>query len=238
MLAALLLALAAAVLLGRPAQEHRLTAVVPRTLETGPAEQTRPTRHGPVCLVGGLGVWLMAGGVVGLLLGAGLALAGPRLLGRLDHDDEAKAVAARLPLALELLGACLAGGAGPADALRAVSAAVPGPCGARLALVAAALAVGSAPAEAWSALGDDRGPAGAAARALARAADGGAPVAAAVLRVAEQARRDAGAVAEQRARRAGVLAVGPLGLCFLPAFVLLGVVPAVVGLAAPLLASL
>jgi hypothetical protein len=36
----------------------------------------------------------------------------------------------------------------------------------------------------------------------------------------------------------GVLAVLPLGACFLPAFVLLGVVPAVLGLAAPLLDSL
>jgi hypothetical protein len=32
-------------------------------------------------------------------------------------------------------------------------------------------------------------------------------------------------------RRAGVLAAAPLGLCFLPAFVLVGVVPVVTGLA-------
>jgi tight adherence protein B len=37
---------------------------------------------------------------------------------------------------------------------------------------------------------------------------------------------------------AGVLAVGPLGLCFLPAFLLLGVMPAIVGLAGPLLTSI
>lgn len=39
-------------------------------------------------------------------------------------------------------------------------------------------------------------------------------------------------------RRVGVLAVAPLGLCFLPAFVLLGIVPVVVGLAGPLFATL
>jgi pilus assembly protein TadC len=105
--------------------------------------------------------------------------------------------------------------------------------------VAAALAVGSPPGEAWAALagagGDDvLGPA---ARALARAADGGAPVAAAVSRLAAEARADARARGEQAARRVGVLAVAPLGLCFLPAFVLLGVVPVIVGLAGPLLAS-
>ena len=40
---------------------------------------------------------------------------------------------------------------------------------------------------------------------------------------------------EARAERAGVLVTGPLGLCFLPAFLALGIVPVVVGLAGPLL---
>ncbi|MDQ3055153.1 MAG: type II secretion system protein F, partial [Actinomycetota bacterium] len=34
-----------------------------------------------------------------------------------------------------------------------------------------------------------------------------------------------------RAQRAGVALMAPLGLCFLPAFVCLGVVPVVVGIA-------
>ncbi|SLJ82662.1 putative alanine-rich membrane protein [Mycobacteroides abscessus subsp. abscessus] len=37
--------------------------------------------------------------------------------------------------------------------------------------------------------------------------------------------------AAARAERAGVLISGPLGLCFLPAFLCLGIVPVVVGLA-------
>jgi len=37
------------------------------------------------------------------------------------------------------------------------------------------------------------------------------------------------------ARKVGVLAVAPLGLCFLPAFVCLGIVPVVVGLASQVL---
>jgi pilus assembly protein TadC len=153
-------------------------------------------------------------------------------------DDEDELVARELPLALDLLAACLSGGAVTLDAVSAVAAAVDGPCGRRLAVVAARLAVGSPPAEAWSALGSDRGPAGAAARAMSRAAVGGAPVATAVQQVADDARREAAAAAERAARRAGVLAVGPLGLCFLPAFILLGVVPAVIGLAGPLLSTL
>ena len=41
--------------------------------------------------------------------------------------------------------------------------------------------------------------------------------------------------AEARAQRAGVLIAAPLGLCFLPAFVLVGIVPLVATLGMPLL---
>jgi hypothetical protein len=34
---------------------------------------------------------------------------------------------------------------------------------------------------------------------------------------------------QKRARTVGVRAAGPLGLCFLPAFMLVGIVPTVVG---------
>jgi pilus assembly protein TadC len=44
-------------------------------------------------------------------------------------------------------------------------------------------------------------------------------------------RSEADAVATARAERAAVMVAGPLGLCFLPAFVCLGVLPVVVGLA-------
>jgi pilus assembly protein TadC len=168
-----------------------------------------------------------------------LALIGPHLLGRLDgNESDAAELAAALPLALELLAACLGGGAAPALAVAAVAAASPGACGRRLSQVGSALGLGSPPDEAWAALGTGRDGAGAAARALARAAEGGAPVAESVKRVAADARRRQAAEARRRAARVGVLAVLPLGACFLPAFVLLGVVPAVLGLAAPLLDSL
>jgi len=48
--------------------------------------------------------------------------------------------------------------------------------------------------------------------------------------IAAAGRRARQVAAQAAARRAGVLAVGPLGLCFLPAFVLVGVVPLVAGL--------
>jgi hypothetical protein len=41
-------------------------------------------------------------------------------------------------------------------------------------------------------------------------------------------------LAAARGQRAGVLITGPLGLCFLPAFLAMGVVPVVIGLASGL----
>ena len=42
--------------------------------------------------------------------------------------------------------------------------------------------------------------------------------------------------AQERAQRAAVLITGPLGLCFLPAFLVLGIAPVVIGLAGEALA--
>ena len=74
--------------------------------------------------------------------------------------------------------------------------------------------------------------------ALARAMESGAPWADTVAAVADDQRRRRRWSAEAAARRAGVLAVGPLVICFLPAFVLLGVVPVVLGIAAEVLGDL
>ncbi len=186
---------------------------------------------------------VVVGGPTGIVIAAVVVMAGPRLLAVLDAAGAGRTERARaaqdLPLALDLLAACLSGGAALPAAVRAVADAVPGPCGERLGRVAAALDVGSSPADAWAQLVEERDElSGAAARALARTGHGGAPVAAAVARLASQAREQARARGETAAERAGVLAVAPLGLCFLPAFVLIGVVPVIAGLVGPLLASL
>jgi pilus assembly protein TadC len=179
----------------------------------------------------------------GLLPGLLIGTLGPALLRRLEPASvrrERQRLVADLPLTLDLLAACLAGGSSLTAAAGAVSAAVAGPCGDRLSAVTHAVAVGTPAGEAWLALsaGDTDDPLAACARVLSRAADGGAPIAAAVGRLAVEARADARAAGLQAAHRVGVLVVAPLGLCFLPAFVLLGVVPVVVALAGPLLASL
>ena len=79
-----------------------------------------------------------------------------------------------------------------------------------------------------SAREEDAGPAAFAPTTAATAQN--APVATAVSRLADDVRAEGRSAAEQAARRVGVLAVAPLGLCFLPAFVLLGVVPVVIDL--------
>ena len=188
----------------------------------------------------------MVGGPVGAGAGLALALGGPRVLGRLESAaarQERERLLRDLPLVLDLLAACLAGGASLPAAADAVAGAVadrPAPVSPPWRLRWPSAHRPGRPGPRWPAPPDRprtirslrrRGRS-------CRAAEGGAPVAAAVARLAAEARADARGRAEQAARRVGVLAVAPLGLCFLPAFVLLGVVPVVVGLAGPLLAGL
>ena len=108
-------------------------------------------------------------------------------------------------------------------------AALPGAAADRLAAVTARLALGVDPAQVWATLADDPelAPLG---RTLARAHRTGAPVVAAVERLADELARGARAAVEERARAVGVRAALPLGLCLLPAFLLLGIVPLVAGL--------
>jgi hypothetical protein len=95
--------------------------------------------------------------------------------------------------------------------------------------VAAMLALGADPGTAWQIadLDDDLAPLAAAAR---RSAAGGGGLAQAVREHAAQLRQETAAASARAAGRAGVLMTAPLGLCFLPAFLCLGLAPVVVGL--------
>ncbi|WP_420000429.1 type II secretion system F family protein [Streptomyces boninensis] len=145
-------------------------------------------------------------------------------------------VVAELPLAAELLGACLAAGAGPLEAAAAVGRSLDGPVAERLAQGAGEVRLGGDPRAAWSRLAAIPGAEGLAA-CLEHAGVTGAPVVDAVSRLAADARAERGRAATARARRAAVLVSGPLGLCFLPAFLAVGVAPVVIGLTARLLQS-
>ncbi|CAL2055295.1 hypothetical protein GPN2_10058 [Streptomyces murinus] len=56
-------------------------------------------------------------------------------------------------------------------------------------------------------------------------------------RIASDTRAEWGRTATARARRAAVLISAPVGLCFLPAFVAIGVLPVVIGLAGGVMAG-
>ncbi|GLZ32966.1 type II secretion system protein F [Lentzea sp. NBRC 105346] len=127
----------------------------------------------------------------------------------------------------DLLAACLRAGLPVATAVRAIE--VPA-----LDHVAELLALGADPQQAWAkALEDpETAPLAVAARRTARS---GTALAQAAAELAARMRADAGDRAEARAQRAAVLVAGPLALCFLPAFVCVGVLPVVLGLAAKFL---
>jgi pilus assembly protein TadC len=189
-----------------------------------------------VLLVGlfGLVPALVVGGWPGVVLGAvtgpvvGLATARwlSRQPSRRATADERR-VAADLPFAADLLAAALRAGAAPDVAARCVATAIGGPTGQRLGRVERALRLGARADEAWSSLGDADGTTRVVAAAV-RSQHSGAAFAGALARLADDLRADRLIAADAAARRAGVLIVLPLGLCFLPAFVLAGLVPVVV----------
>ena len=93
------------------------------------------------------------------------------------------------------------------------------------------LALGADAATAWSSHGTSDRHVEAFTRLARRSAASGAALAQGVADLAEQSRQDAADDARAAGERASVLIAGPLGLCYLPAFLCLGVVPVVMGLA-------
>ncbi|MEU6243596.1 type II secretion system F family protein [Streptomyces sp. NPDC047024] len=204
----------------------------PRPTAAGLAGAVRPwlPLAGAAC-----GAWVLVGGVTGLLVGLGVAAglwrwrreSGAR---RPAETVDTAAAARQLPLAAELLAACVAAGAEPVVAAQAVGDALGGPVGDALARGAAEVRLGGEPAGAWRRLTALPG-AGPLARLLERASESGLPAAAPAARLASDARAESARAATTRARRAAVLISAPVGLCFLPAFIAIGVLPVVIGLA-------
>lgn len=165
-------------------------------------------------------------------LGAGLAP--PRSVSLRPPEDDELAVAATL----DVLGACLRSGMAVAPAAAAVAPSAPPELAALLRRASDLLALGAEPARAWSDAGGapDRHVA-AVLRMARRSAASGSALAQGVEELSGQLRAQAADAATARAERASVLIAGPLGLCYLPAFVCLGVVPVVAGLAGDVLQS-
>ncbi len=179
----------------------------------------------------GLGPWWF-----GVALGAGAGVLALRLPAR-----RSKALCAadrqRLAVHADVLAACLDAGMSIGAALLAVPAAeasAAGPVDTADPLrvldgVAALLALGADPQSAWKSAQDHPELASLAAAAR-RSAAGGAAFADAVREHATNLRAASADAAQRSAGRAGVAMTAPLGLCFLPAFLCLGLAPVVVGL--------
>lgn len=184
----------------------------------------------------GLGSGALALVVVGGPLGAVLAVIVGVVVGgrraRRPSAAQRRALAvetAEVPQVVALVGTAVDAGLAPPAAVEVAVRALPGPAAARLESALARAALGADPALVWGPLESDPvwSPL---ARALSRAAESGASVQLVLARLADDLDRDARASAEQHARTVGVRAAVPLGVCLLPAFLLLGIVPLVAGL--------
>lgn len=238
---AVLCAALAAWLWRAPPPEPRLRLLMRDDLVDRRAGSGAPSR-GPstrlpvlAALLGAAGAVILIGGIAGVAAAVACVVLVPRLARRLEsrgtrrRREELERVA---PDVADLLAATLASGSPPSVALTAVAAASGAAVGDALRPVLAAIGLGADPAVAWTGVDPVLRPI---AVAMVRSAQSGAPLSEVLARVAEDLRRDRQQAIEVAARSAGVRAVVPLSACFLPAFVLVGVVPVVVSLATGLL---
>jgi hypothetical protein len=187
----------------------------------------------PVAAVGvGAGAWLFVGGPAGPVAGLVAAAAAWWVLARVEAPSrrrEREEVQRTLPHLIDLFASTLRAGAEPVAGLAQVCAALPGPAADRLAPVVEQARWGASGIEAWRVVlaDDELAPLG---RAMVRSLTSGASVVRTVERLADELARESMARAEDAARRVGVAAAVPLGVCLLPAFLLLGVVPTVASL--------
>lgn len=139
--------------------------------------------------------------------------------------------------ALDVMAACLHSGMAVAGA--AAAAAPSAPPGVARVLIRAAdlLALGADASTAWANAPDGDRSAEALLRLARRSASSGTALAQGVNALATRSRDDAADTARAAAERASVLIAGPLGVCYLPAFFCLGIVPVVAGLAEDVLRS-
>jgi Flp pilus assembly protein TadB len=191
----------------------------------------------PVSLLAGAAPFLLLGGVVGAGAALGAAVLTWVALGRREPPAvrrRREQVVRDLPHVVDLLAVTLASGAAPVTALSAITEAVDGPVVDELRAAERSLYLGRDPATVWRELGRRPGLSGLG-RALVRAVESGASVSDALHRLSEDLQASSRLDAETQARAVGVRAAAPLGLCLLPAFILIGIVPLVASTARALL---
>ncbi|MFN2625905.1 MAG: type II secretion system F family protein [Mycobacteriales bacterium] len=203
----------------------------PRPGSVGPA-QHHWLERGALAL-GAAGAFALVGGPVGVVVAAATAVALRLFFARAEPRaarDRRTAAERQLPLLADLLSAAISAGNGATDVLPRVAHALGPPVDDVLVRVGHALALGTPARDAWEPLVVCTAAAASLVRAVVRSTEVGSSLAPALDAIAAELRRSRQVAGEAAARRAGVIAVLPLGLCFLPAFVLLTVVPLVSGL--------
>jgi Flp pilus assembly protein TadB len=178
-----------------------------------------------------VGAWAVLGGLPGAAVASLAGIGCWVISGRMEPPAARRRrerLVAGVPLVVDLMSACLAAGLSPSAAVDRVGSAVEPPVRDELSALSARLRLGVDPATAWQDLAAHP-QLGVLGRTVSRAVQSGASVADALLRLSDDLRARSRAEVEARARAVGVKAALPLGVCLLPAFVLVGVVPLVAG---------
>lgn len=219
--------LAVAVALWIPPRARPRTGIVAATTTPTPGRRLSVSLLARIAVAAG-GLALFPG-PVGLTAAIVVLVFGGRVLARWEPAAARRRrvqLESLVPLAVDLLAVALRTGASTQGALRDVSIAVPAPLAAELVAVVHRLEVGTDPELVWEELAThpQLAPLG---RTLLRCSRSGAPIASALTRQADEQWAARRAQVEAQARGVDARTSLPLGLCLLPAFVLLGIVPMV-----------
>ncbi|MCK7676030.1 type II secretion system F family protein [Corynebacterium pygosceleis] len=150
------------------------------------------------------------------------------------RDRPAPASPLEVAADIELFAACTTAGLPVETAIRAVADTACPATAESWRRAGALIAVGAPVTDAWRILAQTRG-IDDLARAALRSGDSGAAIVAGCERAVHRLREESADRATGTAERAGVLIALPLTLCFLPAFILLGLVPIILSLGGQLL---
>lgn len=200
----------------------------------GEAAEPRFSLPSPAVLamaMSAVGSLVLFGLPTGFIVAVGAVPLSARVVGRLESGSVRKRrlqAARQLPGAIDLLIAVLDAGRPPVDAFTVVARATAQPLGSELALIAGRLSVTGDEQSVWDGL-RTKPEFAALGRSFRRAGQSGMPVGRILGRLADELRRERRATSQERARGVAVATAAPLGLCFLPAFFLIGIVPTIIG---------
>lgn len=190
--------------------------------------RARKIRSYFVAALAGIATGALLGLEIGLCVGVVTLFIVARNPAWLTRDQHRRKIQRELDLpgSLDLLAVCLRSGMPMSAAMELLAQEQHSSLARDFKFVASLLALGAGPEIAWTDFRQDEvlGPV---ASAAIRAGESGSQLAESFDRLASQRRSELSWFAETIVRKIGVWAMVPLGLCFLPAFVCLGILPVV-----------